>query len=487
MAITVNNRVTSSSTTGATSYTIAYTPSNVSNRVLVVRLSLMRLAETDFTATAKFGTTGNGSSGTSMTEAVTASGNAASRWMRSYIFYLVNPGTSAGEVYIDLGSVSNTSGYVITIETLGGVHQTTPLGDTNSASGTGTGAVTADVANVVDGSLVLAVVTAQAAGTTQSYTWSGDVTEDYDTVSSNSTSEVMGSGASYLVTGGDTTAGVSATRSASANRHVLVAAEFLSSGNLYSETVTDGLKYGEPTIAGRLIARSTVTDGIKKGDGFGGSSLTMRSTATDGYKFGEATIAGRLAMRMLTTDGLKYGDTPIGNLRIGASVAEGVTAGDTAAAIALMLAAVSDGVKIGDIVLSADANTYSEAVTDGLVLADSATSRLAAVAAVLDGAKFGDTVAGTLRILATIADSLVVSESTVGNLHIMASIAEGIDYAEAIGGILSIIASVNDGVKIGDTTIHLLPAGVVRVTFTNSTGVVEITFSTGSISFQKRG
>lgn len=197
MAIARQNEQTFTSDVNGTSHTFSYdSGSTGSNRVLVLRVNAMRTTQATWTVTATY-------NGVSMTEVVTQDNQSTNRWYRSTIFRLVAPDTGTHNIVITHSLTA--ASIVVRAEVLTGVDTTTPTGDTNSATST-VAAVTADVSGVVDGSWVLAGVVTVNAASPITYTWSGDVTEDYDTYPGTaSTSECVGSGATYVVTGSDAT------------------------------------------------------------------------------------------------------------------------------------------------------------------------------------------------------------------------------------------------------------------------------------------
>lgn len=216
MAITRNNQQNTRSTTNAASATLAsYTPTSGSNSVLVVRVAALRTTETTFTLSCTFG-------GVSMTEAVTAETSSTSRWFRTSIFYLVNPGTSSGDIVATASATM--AGFIIDAVTLLGAAQSSVVGSTDTDAVTN---VTADTSYALTGvsanSLLVAMVMSTCAGPP---TWSWTTaTEDYDLAGGADTSEPAGSGGYYeAASGGSIT--LTATRSATVVAQVGCAAEF---------------------------------------------------------------------------------------------------------------------------------------------------------------------------------------------------------------------------------------------------------------------
>lgn len=216
MAITRNNPQSNTSTSSSgDTRTLSYTVSNVDNRVLVAMCGVHRNALTAFTVSATW-------NGNAMTSAVThtTTGSSPNNAWRTYIFYYIAPSVTTADIVFT--SSLSTNRWVVGAVTLGGVKQSSPVGITatdltNPANSLTLNGCTAE-------SLIIAAVTSNSGGTP---TWSWTTaTEDYDLNNGDSTSEAAGSAAYYTVTtAGNVT--ITATRSASSNGQVGVAAEFL--------------------------------------------------------------------------------------------------------------------------------------------------------------------------------------------------------------------------------------------------------------------
>lgn len=215
MAITTNNLQTSRSSTNATSYTLAsYAVTSGSNRVLVVRALGMRGFEGDFTFSVTFNSV-------SMTEAVTTTKSATSRWWRASVFYLIAPDETTADVVVSSSSTLN--GCAIAVETLHGAAQSSLIGQTDGDSTENTAAtVTLTLLGCSTNSRIIAAVTSNSGGP-PSWSW-GTATEDFDvSTAGGDLTEIAASGGYYATSGGDVT--VTATRSANGYQ-AAVAAEF---------------------------------------------------------------------------------------------------------------------------------------------------------------------------------------------------------------------------------------------------------------------
>lgn len=216
MAIASASLQTFNSTANAASLTVSYTAPAGTDRVLVVRVMGQRGAETDFTLTATWNST-------AMTEAVTVTNTSTSRWYRTSTFYLAL-GTAAGTTTADVVVTAGASlqGFVGSIETLTGAHQTAVLGATGTDTGTD---VQSDVTltGVTAGSYMVGYVGTHSGGT-PTWTWT-NVTEDSDQNNGNNNAEAAGSGA-YYANAGTSNVTFTATRSAGV-AYAAVAAEFL--------------------------------------------------------------------------------------------------------------------------------------------------------------------------------------------------------------------------------------------------------------------
>lgn len=218
-APTRNNQQNTRTTANATSATLAsYTPSSGSNSVLVVRALALRTTEADFTLSATFG-------GTGMTAAATASYSSSSRWYRASIFYLVNPGTSAGDIVITASQ--QMTGFIIDAVTLLGAAQSSLVGATDDDA-----IATATVNNLsltgcAAESLILACVVSHSGGA-PTWTWS-TATEDFDLSGTTDTAEIGGSGG-YYATAASGDVSLSCTRSANAPGVLALAVEFKKAG-----------------------------------------------------------------------------------------------------------------------------------------------------------------------------------------------------------------------------------------------------------------
>lgn len=118
MAITVNNVQSS------TSKTLSYTPSSVSDAVLVVCPVSEDLSSNEPFTDVDFG-------GTSLTQGATGSASGSGHNNRSAVYYLTNPGTSTLTITVT-GGESGRTGFVAL--TLGGVNQSTPVDVSDSTS-----------------------------------------------------------------------------------------------------------------------------------------------------------------------------------------------------------------------------------------------------------------------------------------------------------------------------------------------------------------
>ena len=171
MAIAIAGQATVNSTTNATSYTLTgYTPAAGSNRVLVVAVHVLRVTDDTAAFTVNSVTFG----GVSLTEAATARHTSSSRVYRSSLWYLVNPSSSAGDIVATLST--GAGGGAIVANTLTGVAQATPLGETGSNTSDSAG-ITAGVSSVEPGSLLVAAVTSHCQDN-PTWTWADDDSPD---------------------------------------------------------------------------------------------------------------------------------------------------------------------------------------------------------------------------------------------------------------------------------------------------------------------
>lgn len=219
MTITINNQQTSRTTTNGTSYTLAsYTPTSGSDAVLVVRASGLRATETAFTLSATFG-------GVAMTAAVTSDTSTTSRWYLTSIFYLIAPGTSAGNIVVTANAT--IGGFLVDAMTLLGAAQSAVVGVTATDAVPSSTSGTSYILNgCTAGSLLVAAVGSSAANA-PSWNWT-TATKDYDPTVTDDSSEVAGSGAYYLTSGGNST--LTATRTTGGSGQAGCAAEFLAAG-----------------------------------------------------------------------------------------------------------------------------------------------------------------------------------------------------------------------------------------------------------------
>jgi hypothetical protein len=215
MAITRNNQQNTRVVTNGTSATLAsYTPSSGSDSVLVVRATGLRTTETTFTLSATFG-------GVAMTAAVTADSSSSSRWYRTSIFYLIAPGTSAGDIVVTANAT--IGGFLIDAVTLLGAAQSAVVGVTDTdAVASGTSDTNYVLTGCTSGSLLVAAVGSTSANA-PSWTWT-TATGDYVLAGANDTTEPAGSGGYYFTSGGNET--LTATRTTGGSAQVGCAAEF---------------------------------------------------------------------------------------------------------------------------------------------------------------------------------------------------------------------------------------------------------------------
>ncbi len=218
-APTRNNQQNTRTVTNATSATLAsYTPSSGSNSVLVVRALALRTSEADFTLSATFG-------GAGMTAAATAAHSSTSRWYRASIFYLINPGTSAGDIVITASQ--QAAGFVIDAVTLLGAAQSSLVGATDDDAISSATTNSLSLVGCAAESLIVACVVSHSGGA-PTWTWS-TATEDFDLSGATDTAEIGGSGG-YYATAASGDVSLSCTRSASAPGVLALAVEFKKAG-----------------------------------------------------------------------------------------------------------------------------------------------------------------------------------------------------------------------------------------------------------------
>ena len=254
MAVTRNNQQNTRTTANATSATLAsYTPTSGTDSVLVVRASALRTSETTFTLSCAFGATG-------MTQAVTAETSSTSRWYRTSIFYLVNPGTSAADIVVTASTTMG--GFIIDAVTLLGAAQSSVVGITDTDAVTNSTADTTYTLNsTTANSLIVAAVMSTSAGA-PTWSWS-TATEDYDLAGSSDTAELAGSGGYYATSGGNVT--LTATRSATVVAQVGCAAEFkMAAGanqTLTGATIASGATVNAPSMVTMKLAGAAIAGG----------------------------------------------------------------------------------------------------------------------------------------------------------------------------------------------------------------------------------
>ena len=228
MAIAIGGQSTVALTTNATSYTLTgYTPAAGSNRVLVVAVHVLRVTDDIAAFTVNSVTFG----GVNLTEAATGRHTSSSRVYRVSLWYLVNPSSSAGDIVASLST--GAGGGAIVANTLTGVAQAVPLGQTGSNTSDSTG-ITAGVAGVTANSILVAAVTSHCQDN-PTWTWADDDSPDssvelYELLAgSSTTSEVSAAGAYslHVATSGAFT--MQAQRSV-ARPQVMCVAEFLPAG-----------------------------------------------------------------------------------------------------------------------------------------------------------------------------------------------------------------------------------------------------------------
>ena len=296
-APTRNNQANSRFTTNATSATLAsYTPTSGSNRILVVRAAAMYGVQSSFTLSATFG-------GVSMTEAVTAVQDWTDRYLRVSIFYLINPSGSAGDIVVTASQTMN--GFVVDAVTLLGAAQSSPVGATDTDSGTSTDTSSLSLAGCASESLILAAVASNCA-LAPTWSWSG-ATEDYELTGTASTAEMAGSGA-YYATSSSGTVNITATRSASSLGLAAAAVEFKNSatpqtltGAHISSTATlyAPAKINRKVIAPHISSTATLYAPTKLSKHVAppviASGATLYAPAKINRKIVMATIAGGAA------------------------------------------------------------------------------------------------------------------------------------------------------------------------------------------------
>lgn len=118
-----------------------------------------------------------GSGGTSLTKDAGSSVEHGNGAINSQIWYLAAPATGTQEVWVDLTASDGNFG--IEAVTLVGVHQTTPVADSDSGLATSLDGVVVDAALVPDGTNWLEVCAVDGRGNAgQTYTWSGSLVAD---------------------------------------------------------------------------------------------------------------------------------------------------------------------------------------------------------------------------------------------------------------------------------------------------------------------
>ncbi len=160
MAITVNNTQTNINNS------LSYTPSSVTDAVLVVVVGNEDNATGDVTV--DFGAT-------AMTEAIQVEvGPNFTLYNKSAIFYLIDPGTSAETISATLTGTTSPVRVALTAFTLGGIAQTSPVDAT--ASTTSESAATSldtDITTVEDSTVIVGAI---AGNSTETFTAQGTQT-----------------------------------------------------------------------------------------------------------------------------------------------------------------------------------------------------------------------------------------------------------------------------------------------------------------------
>lgn len=315
----VNGENFTRSTADGTSVTFAnFSVSNVADRVLVLRVGVIRTSENNFTLTATYG-------GVAMTEAVTVSeaASGSSRRYRQSIFYLIAPAIGTADFVVTASST--VRGWILDATLLIGAHQTAPIGVTATGIGSSTDTNTLTLNGCVADSLILAAVISNT-NNTPTWTWA-TATETYDLNGSASSSEPAGSGAQYQTTAaGNVT--ITSTRSASVATMVAAAVEFkcLPVPETITATATDTWRAAES--AGRRAAyRATVIDAYRGGD-VPGRRASLRPAAVDALKGSEA-VARRAIYRRMAADGLRGAESVARRAVYRRVAADGLRGGET--------------------------------------------------------------------------------------------------------------------------------------------------------------
>ncbi len=219
------------------------------------------------------------------------------------------------------------------------------------------------------------------------------------------------------------------------------------------EAGTDGVDLGD-TFAGALrrdaipiervlfgdSATITIGTGLFEVDGVEGVDLgdtgTMIATflvaGTDGIDLGDSATV-EIVKAVVGVEGVDLGDSATAIVRIGAIGTDGIDLGDSVVTAITIPVVVSSGIEFTDIpdeVLAAD----TESVTDGVVIGDSAVTKLVVdVMAVVDGVELSDS--------ATIAFMFGVAP------------VDGVILGDSVAIRIAIPVSATDGIVIGDSAI----------------------------------
>ena len=213
MTITRDNQQSTSTTTGATSFTYSYTVNSGSNRLLVVTAHFMRNSTTDYTTSATW-------DGNAMSKAAEATATSTNRRTRVVVFYTIAPDVKTADIVLSTGGAT-MAGFGIGAVTLQGAKQSSPVGSTTTD--TTNPAASLALTGLTSGSMVYALAGSDS-GSTPTWTWS-TATEAYDFNNGNDNAEVAGSGGYFAVpSSGNHT--LTATRSSSGAHHAAAAAEF---------------------------------------------------------------------------------------------------------------------------------------------------------------------------------------------------------------------------------------------------------------------
>jgi hypothetical protein len=277
-------------------------------------------------------------------------------------------------------------------------------------------------------------------------------------------------------------------------------------GGAIEGSITDGLTLGDsPTRRAALLA--SITDGLSVGETRQGRA-SFTTAISDSATFSD-TSSARAAFIAAAADGVTFADTDSGRTTARTVIADGLTLGDSLAVAAVLSALVADGLTLAEVVDGQLAGALTALIADGITLGDTPTALARLFAIASDGTAFGDSVLAVLNALASVSDGVTFGDNAIGDIlsgvltalitdglafgdtgtvqaSLLASVSDGVQFGETLQAVTALLAAVSDGFTLGDITITIEAAGVVRITFTGKQSSISFTIKQPGAAFSAK-